>query len=101
MGREGLRDEASKEVCNQIRSDGIHSHDDQRKRPLAVLPDVDHPTEAGKKQKADSAAEDGPTGRPDALHDRGDAGVVKRQTQGDSGRARNELTLFILYSEYH
>ena len=59
------------------------------KAHLAVALHLDEPAERGQEEEADAAAEQRPGGRPDALHDRADAGEVEQQAgRADERRQR-------------
>lgn len=70
-------DEVLPQVRNQVRRDRVHADNDQRERPFWVIFYVDNPGKRHEEEEADAAAEECPTGSPNALHNWADSCVVQ------------------------
>ena len=44
-------DEVLKQMCHEVRGDGVHADNDQRKHDSAMLADIDEPGKCGKKEE--------------------------------------------------
>src|ERR1700690_1357221 len=78
---------------DEVGRDRVHADDNQRKRPASIELHVHDPGECGEKEEADSAAEERPAWRPDALDDGAEAGEVEKKAGCDKHGAGDDETL--------
>src|ERR1035438_396981 len=72
---------------DQVRGDGIRADYHQRERPATPELHFGGPVECRQEEEAEAAAEERPRRRPDAFHDRADAGEVEQKSGRDADGA--------------
>src|SRR5436190_11041178 len=75
------------DVDEDIHRDRVHPDDEEGNGPAPPSAHVDDPVEESEEQRRASRAEDRPRRRPDALHQRADAGETQRRAERDPRRA--------------
>src|ERR1700751_202275 len=78
VGTQTAKREIFAEMRDQISCNGIRSDHNERERQLPIISDVDDPSERCKKKKAQAAAEQCPTRRPNPLYDGADASEMQQ-----------------------